>query len=430
MRGLAGSHFIAACIVFCVFATPGHSQTGLEETLSGPDSHEANPAAQVYLFGDWDGMRTRLRERGVQFDFFYMSDSLWGFESQQKGQFASWNRFRATIDVDFAAFAGLHGWYFHATALTQGGGNLGEDLGLLTGPSGMASASTTRLDSWWLEKRWLDDRIIARVGQFAGQDFYGVQHYGASFIFEPMGYALGNLFTTFESFDPFSTPAMEIRVIPIDNLYVKSMVFSQDRMPFSNNPTGLVPQFHGAPVICSEIGVTLGQKASSIKAFDDIESRKGYSGLYAIGAVYNPGEFTTPTSPTPQSGNYLLYWKASQALWRVNPREARGLDATFAFDWSPPNLNRNNTLLTAGLRFNEPLPLSFHNTMSLGYVRNSLSSEFSPALSTVKTEQGIEFNVLVLFGPFLVQPVVQYYENVGGDAQRATVFGVRTKVEF
>jgi hypothetical protein len=212
-----------------------------------------------------------------------------------------------------------------------------------------------------------------------------------------MGYALGNLFTTFESFDPFSTPAMEIRVIPVDNLYVKSMVFSQDRSPFSNNPTGLVPQFHGAPVICSEIGVTLGQKASSVKAFDNIESRKGYSGLYAIGAVYNPGEFTTPASPTPQSGNYLLYWKASQALWRVNPQEAQGLDATFAFDWSPPNLNRNNTLLTAGLRFNEPLPLSFHNTMSLGYVRNSLSSEFSPALSTAKTEQGIEFNVLLLF---------------------------------
>ena len=93
-----------------------------------------------------------------------------------------------------------------------------------------------------------------------------------------MGYALGNLFTTFESFDPFSTPAMEVRVVPFDNLYVKSMVFPQDRSPFSNNPTGLVPQFRGAPVIVSEIGVTLGQKATSLKAFDDIESRKGYSG--------------------------------------------------------------------------------------------------------------------------------------------------------
>jgi len=129
-------------------------------------------------------------------------------------------------------------------------------------------------------------------------------------------------------------------------------------------------------VICSEIGLTLGQKASSVRAIDDVESRKGYSGLYAFGAVYNPGEFISPTSATPQSGYYLLYWKASQALWRVNPQEARGLDATFAFDWSPQEVNQNNTQLTAGLRLNEPLPLGIHNTMSLGYVRTSVSPEF------------------------------------------------------
>jgi porin len=109
-----------------------------------------------------------------------------------------------------------------------------------------------------------------------------------------------------------------------------------------------------------------------------VESRKGYFGLYQFGVAYNPGAFTTPLSPTPVSGNYLLYWKASQALWRVDPKEARGLDATFAIDWSPPDVNRNFMQLTAGLRFNEPLPLGFHNSMSLGYVRNSLRSEFLP----------------------------------------------------
>jgi malate dehydrogenase (oxaloacetate-decarboxylating)(NADP+) len=45
------------------------------------------------------------------------------------------------------------GLYFHATALWQAGGNLGKYLGLLIGPSGLVSANTCRLDSWWLEKR-------------------------------------------------------------------------------------------------------------------------------------------------------------------------------------------------------------------------------------------------------------------------------------
>jgi carbohydrate-selective porin OprB len=133
-----------------------------------------------------------------------------------------------------------------------------------------------------------------------------------------------------------------------------------------------------------------------------------------------------------RSGNYLLYWMASQALWRVDRKEAKGLDATFAYDWSPPSVNRNNTMLTAGLRFNEPLPLPIHNTVSLGYVRNNLSPQFLPPTAPAfKTEQGVEFNTLLRPLPMLLlQPVIQYYANVGGGTQRAVVFGFRTKVEF
>jgi len=86
----------------------------------------------------------------------------------------------------------------------------------------------------------------------------------------------------------------------------------------------------------------------------------------------------------------------------------------------------------AGLRFNEPLPVNFHNTMSLGYVRNSLSPRFLPSgMPAWKTEHGVEFNALLDVAPmFLLQPTIQYYANVGGGVQRAVVFGFRTKVEF
>jgi porin len=417
---------------FCALVVPLSSQGQQEETLGGPDSHETGQGPHGHLFGEWGGERTRLLERGVRFDFQYVSDSLWNIESPQKERFASWNRFRGTVDIDFGKLVGIHDLYFHATALWQGGGNLGAYLGLLTSPSGMSSMNTCRLDSWWLEKRWIDERIAARIGQFAGQDFYGAQHYAASFIFEPMGYALGNLFTDFESFDPPSTPAMEVRVVPIHNLYVKSMVEAEDREPFAHNPTGLVPQFRGVPVSISEIGFTPGKNASSVRAFDSVESRKGYSGLYQFGASYNPGEFATASSARPRSGDYLLYWMASQALWRVDPKEARGLDGTFAYDWSPANVNRNNTMLTAGLRFNEPLPLPIHNTMSLGYVQNRLSQQFDPQSTPAwKVEHGIEFNTLLdPLHMLLLQPVIQYYANVGARTGHAVVLGFRTKVEF
>jgi hypothetical protein len=142
------------------------------------------------------GERTHLPERGVRFDFQYVSDSLWNIKSVQKERLASWNRYRGTVDIDFGALAGRQGLYFHATALWQGGGNLGTYLGLLTGPSGMASANTCRLDSWWLEKRWLDQRIsvrgsVRRSGFLRSPALRGVLHLRADglrvgqFIYDP-----------------------------------------------------------------------------------------------------------------------------------------------------------------------------------------------------------------------------------------------------
>jgi porin len=430
VRGRTAGLVLGVVAALGSFVVPAQSQLS-EETLSGPDIHETGQGPHGHLFGDWGGLRARLLERGVRFDFQYLSDSLWNIQGDRKERFASWNRFRGTVDMDLGALSGYNNLYFHATALWQGGGNLGTYLGSLTSPSGMSSANTFRLDSWWLEKRWLNERVTARIGQFAGQDFYGAQHDAVSYIFEPMGYALGNLVTDFETFDPPSTPSFELRVVPLRNLYVKSMVSAEDRNPFAHNPTGFVPQFRGVPVSVYEIGFTPGKKATTVRAFDNVETRMGYSGLYQFGASYNPGKFTLANGET-RSGDYLLYWMASQALWRLDPKRTKGLDATFAYDWSSPDKNRNYKMLTAGLRFNEPLPLRIHNTMSLGYVQNHLSPQFQPANGpSWKTEHAVEFNALLdVARMVLLQPVIQYYSNVGGTGQHAVVFGFRTKVAF
>ena len=80
----------------CVFGSPAYSQTGGKPS-SCPGNYDIGP--QAHLLGDWCGERTRLEQRGVRFDFQYVSDTLWGFKSQQNSQFACWNRFRATCNT-------------------------------------------------------------------------------------------------------------------------------------------------------------------------------------------------------------------------------------------------------------------------------------------------------------------------------------------
>ena len=421
-------------VLGCMTATALYAQQQpMDEGLSGPDTHEQGLQDRGHLLGDWKGDRERLLERGVSIDLQYLSDSLWNIRSSQKERLASWNRVRGTVNLDLSRLTETPGLTFHITGLWQAGGNLGAYLGVIANPSSMVSENTFRLDSYWIEKHWANERIVFRLGQFAGEDFYGTQHEGNSFLLEPLGYALGNLNSTFESFDPPSTPAAELRVLPYKHIYVKSMVFAADRFPFAHNPTGFVPQFRGAASNVSEIGWAPGQSASNVRAFDTIPQRRGYAGLYQFGSSFNPGKFQA-TGPAPiVSGNYLVYLMASQAVWRKDKSSSVGLDLTAATDFTPSNRSHVDRQTTVGVRYNEPLPLRQHNTISFGYVLSQLSHQFpaAPATAIPQPENALEINGLVQATRFItLQPAVQRFINVGGSARQATVFGFRSKVDF
>ena len=305
LRGLS-TRFLPMLVCFLPSFLCAQQEPHASESLSGPDSHEHAPEDRGHLFGEWKGTRNRLLQRGVHIDLQYITDSLGNLRSTQKSRLASWNRVRGTVDLDFGRLTDNPGLTFHITGLWQGGGNLGTYLGTIAGPSGLASANTFRLDSYWIEKRLTRERVILRLGQFAAQDFYGTQHYGSSFVTEPLDYALGNLNATYETFDPPSTPAAELRVIPFKHYYVKSMVFAADRAPYANNQTGFVPQFRGAAATVSEIGWSPGQLATAVRAFDTVSQRRGYSGLYQLGSAFNPGKFQSTGPAKTVSGNYLI----------------------------------------------------------------------------------------------------------------------------
>ena len=121
------------------------------------------PPPRQYLFGDWGVERTAMANKGVTFDFFYVADlqanPVGGLTQTQVG----WGRIRGTMDVDFGKLKGWNGFSFHVTGLWQFGGNLGADIGVLANPSGLVSSHTTRLDSFWLQQAFLDNRVFVRA---------------------------------------------------------------------------------------------------------------------------------------------------------------------------------------------------------------------------------------------------------------------------
>ena len=392
-----------------------------------------NPA-RPYLLGDWGGARSRLAEKGIVFDFFYISDSQGNPTGGRQQSATTWERVRGTIDIDFYQLMEWPGLRFHATGLWQTGGNLGARMGALANPSDLVSLNAARLDSFWMEQNFFHNELRIRTGQLAGLDFYGNQEYGGTFLIEPLGYAFGNLFSSiYESFNPAGTPGAEVKFAPKRSFYVKTAVMAGNRDPYHQDATGFEFKIRDTPNYLFETGYLVSPQDGMTKLGSI--SGKFYPGVYKFGGIYNRGQFSDPAGRK-SHGNYLVYGMASQAMYRAEAGSNRGLDATFGFDWSPGDVSRANAQMTAGVRFNAPFRERKQDRVACGFVYSKISDPFSRfgqllGGAPLGSEKAFELNYSLQVRPYLLlEPTFQYYVNVGGNPilSNPAVFGLRTKI--
>jgi porin len=407
-------------ILLLMLGASAEAQSALPSD-SGTPSPELS--SRQYLFGDWGGERSALAEKGITFDFFYITDMQANPSGGLQQTYAGWERTRGTVDINFDKMIQWQGLSFHATGLWQSGGNLGGKIGTLANPSDLVSQHSTRLDSFWVQQLFLHNKLRIRAGQLAGLDFYGNQEYGGTWLIEPLGYAFGNLFSSiYESFNPAGTPGAEIYFAPTSHFYVKSAVMAGNRNPYQQDPTGTNFAIRNSPNFLFEAGYLTG---------------KTYPGEYKFGGVYNGGKFPSPAG-LESRGNYLIYGMASQALFRPHAGSNRGLDATFGFDYSLGDVSRENVQITSGARINSPFESRRSDRIGIGFVYSKISDPFrdfqellgGPRLGS---EKAFELNYSLQVTPYwLIQPTVQYYVNIGGNpaTPNAPTLGFRTKVTF
>lgn len=393
---------------------------------------------QKYLL-NWGPGRDNLEKNGVKFDAFYIMDAL-GDPVHPKGtksKFDTWSRVRATVDVDFSKFSSLDGLTYHATGLWQTGQNMGSKIGSLANPSGLVSIHTTRLDSMWLQQAMFDGMLTVTAGQMASQDFFGLQEMGNNFVMEPLDYAFGNLGNVRASADPLTGPGTRIKVAPNDNIFIAGGYF----MPRNYDDDGFgYKEDKGLDHTGTwniELGYNTDPKAPA--------TRKSYPGTIKVGLIYNSGKFSDYQKPLVSGalqtspGNYTAYLLANQAVFRLAPGSNRGIDLTFGVNTGPDKKSEVPTEVTFGASYNGPAASRPLDILSVGLVYSAISDKYNDYLrrtnaTTLSDEKAIEINYLAQLTPWLyVQPVAQYYFNVGGlnnGSSDAFVSGFRFKVVF
>jgi carbohydrate-selective porin OprB len=400
--------------------------------------------AREYLFGNWNGLRTDLEKRGIVFDFESANDNMWVLHGGASNQGTAWERIRGTFDVDFGKLSGIAGLKFHATALWQTGDNVGANLNSYANPSSIDSVHVFRMDSYWIQDTFAQDKVTVRLGQMAGWDFYGTQEYGADFMIEPLGYAFGNMFNNvYLTYNPAGVPAAQVLLDTAKKtdtgrrgLYAEAGLFSGNRNPYVQDPTGLEFKIKNSPVVAAELGYLIDATTSAEQRLP--RRRKLYPGIYRFGSAYNPGSFTNQLTGQTSKGNYLIYLLAAQAVYRAEKGTDRGLDLTLGFDTSPNDVNQQYSMATAGVVYHGLLPSRRLDDLAFGFVSTGSGSAYSQVSVLTNGyplgwEKAYTLDYRATLRPWLViQPTAQYFSSIAGDPHRTSgvVIGFRTYLRF
>lgn len=110
--------------------------------------------------------------------------------------------------------------------------------------------------------------------------------------------------------------------------YADTGIYSGNRNPYVQDPTGLEFKIKNSPVVAAEVGYSFDTTRRTDKLLP--QGRKLHPGIFRVGGAYNPGTFTNQLTGLQSKGNYLIYLVASQAVYRAERGSNRGLDVTSA----------------------------------------------------------------------------------------------------
>ncbi|MET0618615.1 MAG: carbohydrate porin, partial [Luteibacter sp.] len=160
---------IAGVLLACLGlgATAAHADDTMKSDFSSMSTSK-------YLFGDWNGERTRLEEAGVKFDLGYGGEAAHNYDGGDKRITRYTDQWKFGASFDLQKLWGWNGATFNIVVTDRNGRNIGADANI--GNNQLIQEVYGRGQTWHLTvfslvQKFFDDRLTWKIGRLpVGED--------------------------------------------------------------------------------------------------------------------------------------------------------------------------------------------------------------------------------------------------------------------
>jgi porin len=441
-----------------------------------PPAHADGPGPQAMdiwqrdkLTGDWGGARTQLSQRGVDFTFNEIGETVGVLGGIRQGVSFE-HRFELSIDTDLDKLLGWSGASAHTTFYQIGhahGLPAADFTGSIADPSFIEALPATRLFTAWFQQNF-GDKISVRLGQIAADDEFLISQTSANLINSTFGYAALLAADQLQGGPvyPLATPGIRLQLKPTDEIAILSAVFS-------GAPAGA--DCIGLPQQCNRYGTTFSTSGGALwmeevqYGINQGKDAKGMPAIYKLGGWYATTSFpdvhlglsaagtqvslASPASVSPlrHQGNFGIYGVVDRTIWRAQ-KGAQSLNTFFRAGASPSDRNLVASYVDAGLGLKAPLPGRDDDVLTLGVAYSRISPDAAALDTETQLLTGgffpvrdqeilIELNYLLQLAPWwTLQADLQQFIHPGGHVRDplnpaqaihdALVIGGRSSIKF